>query len=227
LRPGLSDAGAKLSPAIGTEILELQQAVQTAHTEYVLTVAPMHNEVRARAQDVLREITAALGWWLNDTVVDDRHRQLAALKAEHAGGSSSANAVATALADYAALARQETEGLEGLGSFDTALIAQAEMLSRQLRECPTRRTVPENTRRALDMRNRVATLLVDRMGQVRAAARYVFRRQRVIALEAGSAFERRRRSASRAAGKSKRSSPANPSVPGVTNLATSAEGANR
>jgi len=61
----------------------------------------------------------------------------------------------------------------------------------ELRERPP--MSPENTRRALDVRNRVATLLVDRMGLVRSAALFVFRNQPDIAREAGSAFERRRR----------------------------------
>ena len=42
---------------------------------------------------------------------------------------------------------------------------------------------PENTRRALDVRNRGATLLVDRMGLVRSAVRFVFRNQPEIARE--------------------------------------------
>jgi hypothetical protein len=48
----------------------------------------------------------------------------------------------------------------GLGGFNIALIGEAESLSRQLRERPTALTSPENTRRALEVRNRVATLLV-------------------------------------------------------------------
>jgi len=62
LRPGLAQAGSKLSSTIGTEILELHEAVQTAHTEYLLTVAPVQTDVRARAEFVLSEIKAALEW---------------------------------------------------------------------------------------------------------------------------------------------------------------------
>ena len=198
LRPGLAQAGSKLSPNIGTEILELHEAVQTAHTEYLLTVAPVQTDVRARAEFVLSEIKAALEWWLDDGVEDDRDRQLESLKAEHADGSASADAMAAELVDYAALARQEAKGLEGLGGFDSGMIPEAETLARQLRERPTTPVSPENTRRALDIRNRVATLLVDRMNLVRSAARFVFRNQPDIVRLSTSAFERRRRKAQRA-----------------------------
>lgn len=63
LRPGLALAGAKLHPTIGAEILELQDALQTAQTDYLLTVAPAQPDVRARGEFVLAEITAASGCW--------------------------------------------------------------------------------------------------------------------------------------------------------------------
>lgn len=221
LRPGLAQAGSKLSPSVGSEILELQDALQTAHTDYLLTVAPAQADVRARAEFVLSEITAALEWWLDDGVDDERDKQLASLKAEHADGSMSLDSLAAELADYAALANQEAKGLEGLGGFDIALIAEAESLSRQLRERPTTPAAPENTRRALDLRNRIGTLLVDRMGQVRAAARFVFRNFPEIYREATSAFERRRRTAR----KNKPNPLANPGSPVTTNPITPNNGA--
>jgi hypothetical protein len=106
-----------LPATIGAEILELHDALQTANTSYLLTVAPTQPDVRARAQFVLSEIASALEWWLDDSVEDDRDQQLASLKSEYATPLS-----------------------------------------------------PENTRRALDVRNRVATLLVDRVAQVRGRA---------------------------------------------------------
>ncbi len=193
LRPGLVHAGPKLPAAIGSEILELQEALQTAHTHYLLTVAPTQPDVRARAQFVLNEIAAALEWWLDDGVDDERDQQLASLASEYADSSRAADSLAAALSDSAALARQEAEGLEGLGGFEMSLVDEAENLARQLRERPATPASPENTRRALDVRNRIATLLVERMSLVRAAARCVLRNQPAVAREASSAFERRRR----------------------------------
>jgi hypothetical protein len=199
LRPGLSQAGAKLTPTVGVEILELQEALQTAQTDYLLTVAPTQQDVRARAEFVLAEITSALEWWLDDGVDDDRDRQLASLKAEYADGSTSTDTIAAELADYAALARQEAAGLSGLGGFDLALIDEAEGLAKQLRARPTTAAPPENTRRALDVRNRIATLLVERMYIVRSAARFVFRNHPEIARESTSMYLRKRRAAARRA----------------------------
>jgi hypothetical protein len=203
LRPGLCQAGPKLSANVGTEIMELQDALQTAHTEYLLTVAPVQEDVRSRAEFVLSEIVAALSWSLDDGVDDDRDRQLQALKEEHSVRSASADAMAAELYDYATLARQELAALEGVGGFDTDLVDEAEMLAKQLRERPTTPTTAANTRAALELRNRVATLLVERMTLVRGAARFVFRNFPAVAKEAGSAFERRRRSARRATGEKK------------------------
>jgi hypothetical protein len=171
--------------------------LQTSNTDYLLTVTPNQPDVRERAEFVLGEITAALEWLLDDGVDDDRDRQLAALKAEHADGSNSTDALAAELADYAALARQEQKGLEGLGGFDVAMIDEAKSLPRLLRERPTTPTTPEVTRRALDVRNRIATLLVERMSTVRSAARFVFRNHPEVAREAGSAYSRKRRAAAR------------------------------
>ena len=50
----------------------------------------------------------------------------------------------------------------------------------------------------LALRNRLITLLLDRMRRVRAAARYVFRNHPEIARRATSTYERRRRARSRA-----------------------------
>jgi len=99
------------------------------------------------------------------------------------------------------------------------MIAEGETLARQLRERPTTPTSPENTRRALDIRNRVATLLVDKMALVRAAARFVFRNQPEISRLATSSFERRRRRAQRAKASTQESAPAPVPTPNPTNHA--------
>ena len=97
------------------------------------------------------------------------------------------------------------------------MVDEAEALAKQLRERPTTPTSPESTRRTLDMRNRVATLLLDRMGQVRAAARFVFRNHAEIARESSSAFERRRRNARKANDKNKPNTPASSSTDATNN----------
>ncbi|HEY5959423.1 MAG TPA: hypothetical protein VIV60_22850, partial [Polyangiaceae bacterium] len=87
----------------------------------------------------------------------------------------------------------------GLGGFQVSLVDEAELLAKQLRERPTTPAPAENTRRALDTRNRIATLLLDRMTLVRSAARFVFRNHPEIARQSSSAFLRKRRAAARRA----------------------------
>jgi chorismate mutase len=196
-RPGLVQAGKKLPETIANDLIALQEALQTAHTDYLMVVSPMQSDVRSRAQFVLGEITAALEWLFDDGVDDARDQQLAALKAEHADAPASIDALAAELGDYATLAADVKASLDGLGGFNTALIDEAFALSRSLLDKPTNQASPEVARSALELRNRIATLLTERMGLVRAAARFVFRNQPDIARLTGSAYDRRRRAALR------------------------------
>ena len=59
--------------------------------------------------------------------------------------------------------------------------------------------MPQAAREAIALRNRLMTLLFDRMIRVRSAARFVFRGRPEIIREATSAYERRRRAAGRRA----------------------------
>jgi hypothetical protein len=91
--------------------------------------------------------------------------------------------------------RYRTE-LDGLGDFDVALLDEAKFLSAKLRERSAQRVGPQNVsaeQRALELRARLASMLAQRMGLVRAAAQFVFRRQPGIVREVTSAYQRRRR----------------------------------
>lgn len=133
VRPGLVLAGAKLPPTIGAEILELQDALQIAQTDYLLTVAPAQPDVRARAEFVLGEITAALAWLSDDGVEDDHDKQLAAPNSEYSDGSASTDTLAAEFSGCADLAQREANGLDGLGGFDKVLVKEADELAKQLR----------------------------------------------------------------------------------------------
>jgi len=76
---------------VGVEILELQEGLQAAQTAYLLTVASAQLDVRARAEYVLGELTAALEWLLDDGVEDERDQQLAALNARSRSAQSNGN----------------------------------------------------------------------------------------------------------------------------------------
>ena len=85
-----------------------------------------------------------------------------------------------------------------LGGFDAALIEEARALAKKLRERSAQKLVgvpPGEQRAALELRNRVATLLHDRMNRVRAAARFVFRHDPDLVRRVTSAYQRQRRNA--------------------------------
>ena len=192
-RPGLFE------PAIGSEIFELQEAVHAAHAAYLLTVQAAAEAPMERAQFVLRELRSGLGFLFDDNVIDDDDARLERLAAAY-DQAFSQDDVAAALDAYATFAALNRAKLTGLGGFDVAVIDEAPQLAKNLRERSGDRLVTTpggEERAALDLRNRLVTLLWDRMSRVRAAARYVFRHQPELTRKVTSAYQRRRRQTTR------------------------------
>lgn len=197
-RPGLCEAGSKLPEHVADELLVLQEALHTAHTDYLLTIPPIHAGMRTRAEFVLSELVAAIEWLLDDGQHDERDQQLACWRDEHGPRSTSVvDALGAQLADYAALASQLRARLAAISGFNMSLIDDAHHLARELRQISREYSLSEETLRARDLRNRIATLLVDRMTLVRSAACFVFRNHSSIARLAASTFDLRRRTGSR------------------------------
>lgn len=200
-QPGLDTVADKkrgLGKDTAEDIRSLREATHDANTAYLFLVSPSAAAPMERATFVLNEITSTLEWLFDDGVDDERDAQLAALKKEHADTPDSHDAWAAELDDYAALASQYSKEMDGLGGFDIALIDEARSLAAQLRDRPaTPAALPEDAARAKALRNRLATLLWSRLSLVRGAARFVFRNQPEIVREVTSAYERRRRAATR------------------------------
>jgi hypothetical protein len=208
-----------LTSKTGEEILELQRASQEAHTAYLLSVDPKSvDDPLARGRFLVGEIQATLTWIFPEGGTDRRSAQLANVALAHANDPESTDALAGALDDFAGLALEAADEMDGVGGFDARFIAEAKALAAELRSRPTQATaLSPATRAALELRNRICSLLADRIALVRNAARFVFRDQPEIAREATSAYERRRRSASRRAGDAKSTPPpAEPPSPDVT-----------
>lgn len=191
----------RIHAKMGDEILSLQRASQDAHTRYLLTVDPKDNSNPiGRGQFLIGELTATLEWYFDDGVQDDKDIQLAALNTAHADDPETADAIASALDEYAALADQHREAIDGLGGFEAAFIDEARAVAKTLRERPaTPMVMSDASRAAIGMRNRMLSLLWDRMSTVRGAARFVFRNEPDIVREATSAHERAGRAARRRA----------------------------
>jgi hypothetical protein len=202
VRPGLKSVVTNGTFGAGTltEVLELVDALQQAQTSYRLlvsgskAVAPIE-----RAQFVLSELRSTLEWFYDDGQITEEDSQLERLAAGH-DGAVSHDAISAALFDYAEMAQRSRGKLAGLGGFDVAVIDEAEVLAVELREQSARagRAQPKQAEReALDLRNRLATLLSERVTRVRAAARFAFRRHPDLLRAVSSAYSRRRRAVHR------------------------------
>jgi len=141
----------------------------------------------------------AVPFLFDDGKEDENDARLAVIQEAHRD-SLSQDAVALALEAFAALAEQHRDRMSGLGGFDVALIDEAGTLAKRLREHSAGKLVGEPTnaqRAALDLRNRIATLLVGRMAQMRTAARFVFRGHPEVVRKMTSAWQRKKRAEGR------------------------------
>lgn len=201
-RPGLSSAVSKgkkrrFHAKTGEEILSLQRATQEAQTRYLLTVEKSDSP-RARGEFLLGELRSVLGWYFDDGVTDEKDEMLARLAAAHEEKPQSNDALASSLDEHALLAERYRDDLDGLGGFEARSLDEARQVAAALRARPAQaEALSAEARAALDLRNRLASLLYARMALVRSAARFVFRRHPEIVREATSAYERRRRAAAR------------------------------
>ncbi|MEM9456955.1 MAG: hypothetical protein AAGF11_22440 [Myxococcota bacterium] len=191
-----------LSSKTGREIRSLQAAARHADTLYQFALAPAARAPTQEGREVLGKISAVLEWAFDDGVEDDNDQKLANLEARH-GDPSNNDALASALEAYATLADEVRELIASFEIFDVAKIERARTLAEQLRDAPTSGTggVNEESRAAIDLRNRVCQLLYQRMKLVRAAAAFVFQDYPEIRREATSSYLRRQRAARRRAAK--------------------------
>lgn len=199
--PGLEAVAARLPRGVAEEIRALVTRGQEAHHAYLLSSRPPKGEdVRPRAEEVLGEITAALAFLFDDGVEDERDAQLAAVADSLADAGESNAALAQTLEDYGALAQEHRASLAALGTFDAAMIDEVPALAAALRSAVNHGATARSPEAvaALARRNRYGNLLHARVGRVRAAALFVFRKHPEVAREATSAYQRRQRAARRA-----------------------------
>lgn len=193
--PGLVTT--RLRPEILTELTELVEAAQQAQSAQLMTLPPVPGDELDRGRWLVGEIRAALEYHLDDGVTDTADAQLARIATAHRDDPNSIAALAAELADYAALAEPHRAVLDGLGGFSAASLDEAKAVVPALRARGAVEMDRAASAAAVDLRNRILTLLADRVSEVRSAARFVFRNHPEIARLATSAYERRRRAAAR------------------------------
>lgn len=196
----LAARGGTFTEAIGAEIMELREATQAAQTLYRLTVSSPEASGMDRADFIIAEIRVTLAFLFDDGVDSADDVRLERLASAH-GYPKSQDAMATALEEYAVLAAQHREALKDLGGFDVGLIDEAVTLAASLQERSALRLAGEvrsSQRDALDLRNRLATLLYERMQRVRATARFIFRKNPDHIRRVTSSYRRQTRARQRA-----------------------------
>lgn len=215
VRPGLESVGKdRLPPTLANQITLLVDEVQAAQNRYHLAAqGPGGTDEVTRGRLVLSELTAVLEYLFDDGVEDERDAQLARVRQANEDTSSS-DALASALADYAGLADHYRDEVDGLGEFDVAYIDEALQLAKAIRERSAKPKGPaaKQAAAALELRNRLAALLAQKVASVRSAARFVFRNHPEIRREVTSTYERRSRAARRRAAAKAADAPAEASV---------------
>ncbi|AUX41109.1 hypothetical protein SOCE26_025140 [Sorangium cellulosum] len=198
-RPGLKRVKNRLPASSSEELLSIVHAVQEAQTRLLLIVDPAVADVGERARFVVDELESALEFLLDDDVDEPADAQLARIKEFHAQDGQRSSALSQALRDYAGLAESLKDRLvEADEEFDVRLILEARKLADDLQR-RTLETIPEGgtSAAATTIRNQLLHLMLERVGAIRKTAAHVFRRHPEIVREVTSAYERRRRAATR------------------------------
>jgi hypothetical protein len=195
--PSFSEAEEKsaLYEELGMEIYELHAAVAKLQADYLRTVELRQDSPMARAEAVLQELKATLEFAFDDDEETLEDEQLESVAAAYPRASSQ-DVMALALEAYAGLANEHRARVSGLPGFDEALISEAQSLAQALRSRSGEALLADLRSGAsdvIDERNRLLTLLLERVQRVRRAARYVFRAYPQIVRNFTSSYERTRR----------------------------------
>jgi hypothetical protein len=199
--PGLKQAvtTGMLKKEIAEELMELQLAMSDQFARYLMLASSKLEAPVERGEFVLNELRQTLAFLFDDGVTDENDEKLARYEQAHASPTSH-DALALALEAFAHFAEEQRERMEGLPEFDVGVIDEALVLARRLREQSALKLTQDSLdaqRAAVSLRNRFAMLLLERIGIVRSAARYVFRNHPAIGRKATSSYERTRRARAR------------------------------
>lgn len=184
-----------VSGSTSTELRELQIAAATAQSRYLVLVQQASDAPVERADEILTELRATLGFVLTDGSNPTGEEQLERLR-EAYEASASHDGLALALESYAELANQYKGVLGGLAGFDTSVVDEALRVAQALRQRSADRLtgqVAQEQRDMMRLRNRLVAALSARMSEARRTIRFVFREYPDIVRKAGSEYSRNRK----------------------------------
>lgn len=178
IRPGLCSVERPrlFERRIGAELLELQEALQAASSDYRALSRGGEYQNMDRALFVLNELQEVLMFLAYEDPKSVDIERLALLRAVY-GDAAAASDVAAALQNYGTFAAMYYPEVQGLGGFDALLIKEGFAHARRLRQFALEQSEASEReiQAALQLRNRIATLLCDRLERARRVIRFAFR----------------------------------------------------
>ena len=200
--PGLMAAVAmgSIPETLAQDLRELAGALTRAHGEYRAVTEGTLSAPVERGEFLLSEIRQCLDYVFETSGNAEHLAQLTRLNETH-NDTSSHDALAMSLEGFALFASHHRERLAQIPEFDPAMLDEAIAVAARLRDQSALKlsgAAIDRQRTALAERNRLITLLTERMSAARRALRFIFRNHPEIARLASSAYERNRRAASRA-----------------------------
>jgi hypothetical protein len=153
---------------------ELSVAVSNIHSQFNAVIGAAMQAPVERGEFLLSELKAALSFLFDDGVDDEQDAELERLSAAFSD-TSSHDALAQSLDGFSYYAAKLRERLAELPEFDPGFIDEAVVVARQLREQSAIKLSSDALDRQnslLKLRNRLVTLLIERMRRARRAARF-------------------------------------------------------
>ena len=178
LHPGLSrcSRGRLFDRRIGAEILELQEALAEAHREFRLMAQGGEDQEMDRGHFLLAELEGVLAFLCAEDGDAVDMERLSILRVLYQDAATRLD-VASALQNFSTFAAMYRNEVEGLGGFDTQLIGEALEMAAKLRRRgrDADATPARDLWAALQLRNRVASLLCHRINHAKILVRFAFR----------------------------------------------------
>lgn len=194
VKPGLAayvkDEG--FTAETSTELRELQLAAGTIESRYQNLVQKEEGTTIEEAEELIRELRAALSFVLEDGDHPAGEEQLVRLRDKETVNRSQ-DGVALVLDNYRELAREYAKELSAVPDYDAGLVDKAIAVAQGLRQ-RSADALSGNTarqqRELLSLRNRFLTAIAERVKESRRVIRYVFRDHPDLVKKATSRYAR-------------------------------------
>ena len=186
-------AGRRITRNHAETIRSLVGAGRTASAQALFPGEPKSERpaMVEQADEVLFDLGAAIEFILDDGVEEPADEAWESAKDRATDDDTLATKI-QALEDYAQIGEELLDRLKELGDFKPEWIALSRNLATKLSAGgPAKRGVSASAE--IDLRNRIFVLLEEKIDDVRAAAKYVYRRHPEVLREVTSQYERRRR----------------------------------